>query len=164
MRQMLSRVSIAALALCGVWIGAPAAQAAPPEQRVETIPFTIPTWTDCATYGGTGIISATGTIERRVQIRTDADGTVQEVRHVQFTGTLTGPGGTATYEGSFRVLFEDPAGIFIRTGQLKFFLPGRNAPLVAAGRQFSVGDELVMATPKGSNAYSEAAVCEAIGG
>jgi NAD kinase len=33
-----------------------------------------------------------------------------------------------------------------------------------AGRQVIVGDEVVMATPKGSGAYSEAAVCGAIGG
>jgi hypothetical protein len=41
---------------------------------------------------------------------------------------------------------------------------GAISPLVMAGRQFFVGDELVLVTPKGSNAYSEAAVCEAIGG
>ncbi len=164
MRHMMRRLAIAALTMGGISVAVPAAHAGAPAQTVETVPFTIQTWADCANYGGSGIISATGTIERRVQVRTEQDGTVQEVRHVHFTGTLTGPGGTATYEGSFRALFEDSIGLFVRSGQSKFFLPGRKAPLVAAGRQVVVGDEVVMATPKSSGAFSQAAVCAAIGG
>jgi hypothetical protein len=163
-RQLMPRLALAALTIGSISLSVPAAHAAAPAQTVETVPFSIPTWTDCANYGGTGIISATGTIERRVQVRTDQEGTVQEVRHVHFTGTLTGPGGTATYEGSFRALFEDPAGLFVRSGQSKYFLPGRKSPLVAAGRQVVLRDEVLMATPRGSAAFSQAAVCEAIGG
>lgn len=157
------RTAIASAALCSLTLLAPAAQANAPEQRVESFPFTIPVWTNCANYGGSGIISATGTITRRVQVRTDTNESVKEVRHVHFTGTLTGPTGTTvSYEGSFRVVFEDPTGLFIRTGQSKFYLPGRKAPLVMAGRQVVVGDEADMATPKAATSFSEAAVCDAI--
>ena len=154
----------ASITLAAVGTIAPAAYAKAPEQRVDHLSFAFPDWADCSNYGGTGLISAAGSIERRVQIWTAADGSVKEVRHVHFTGTLTGAGGTATYEGSFRVVFEDPAGVFQSTGQTKFHLPGRQAPLVVAGRRLQVGDELVMVTPKAVPFDGERAVCEAIGG
>ena len=141
------------------------AQAAQPEQRVETLNFSVPEWTDCSQFAGAGdgTISATGTLHRRVQVRAADDGSVKETRHVHFTGTLTGPGGTAAYEGSFRVVLEDPEGLFVRSGQSKFYLPGRTAPLVMAGRQLFIGDEVEVVTPHGGPEFSESAVCDAIG-
>jgi hypothetical protein len=97
MIRAVQAAAIVCSAFCSISVLTPAAQADAPEQRVETFPYTLPVWTDCEQYGGDAIISATGIITRRVQVRTDASGSVREVRHVHFTGTLTGPSGTATY-------------------------------------------------------------------
>lgn len=167
----MMRVRIAAavaLATGAILSMASPADAAAPVQSDQTIQFSIPVWTDCSQYpdAGNAIISAAGTIHRRVRVFTAADGSTTEVRHIQFTGVLTGPSGTTTYEGRFRLEF-GPGGLIVQSGESKTFLPGRAAPLLTAGHSVAVATDTdvvtLKVTPKADQSIAETAVCQAIG-
>ena len=101
------------------------------------------------------------TVTRSTTVRTLADGTLQETRHVQYTGVLTGPSGTGTYEGSFRLVFEGTD--VTRTGLTgRTYLPGRVGPLIAAGNE-GVTEGVATGTPHSLSPTTYSVVCEAIG-
>jgi len=163
---MRTSAIVTAAAICGTALTSSisvAAHADPPSQSETTNTVVIPTWADCSTYAGAndGTISAVATVTRRTTLRTLADGTVRETRHVHYTGVLTGPSGTGTYEGSFRLVLEGPT--VTRTGLAgRIYLPDRVAPLIAAGHD-EVTEGVATGTPHSLSPSTYSAVCQAIG-
>jgi len=119
-------------------------------------------WMDCSTLvPGAGVIFAEGTstIDWVDYFRDGA--WVREAVHQHFEGMLHGPRGDVPYEIVANRSF-DPSPVATVTGHTTYYLPGRTAPLVEAGRAVLDLDAHlpISLTP---HMDSKQAVCAAIG-
>jgi hypothetical protein len=135
MNSKIRRVVIA-LAVTGATVAGmgSAATADEPDRGTFVRHVTAFPWMDCSTLiPGTGVIYAEGTstIDWVDFFRDGAF--VREAVHQHFEGTLHGPRGDAPYEIVANRTF-DTSPVATVTGHTTYYLPGRTAPLVAAGR------------------------------
>ena len=129
MPAAMSRPTVLALAVAGcVLLPTPARAAAPDivERHMERSGVFV----SCPTFD----VTLTSSIDARYIVSLDDEGQpVREIRHVSFTGTLTGPAGALPYYGHFTRTADLVAQTARFTGlHLKVVLPGE-APLLAAG-------------------------------
>lgn len=125
----LSRPTVLALAVAGcVLLPTPARAAAPDifERQFERSGLFV----SCPTFD----VAFTASIDARYIVSLDDEGQpVREIRHVAFTGTLTGPAGALPYSGHFTRTADLVAQTARFTGvHLMVVQPGE-APLLAAG-------------------------------
>lgn len=157
--RSLRLIAIAAMAAVALIGSAPVALATPP----EIVDFSL-VFADCSEYpdaGSDALIMASGTLRVSTMFRFEDGEPVVEMRHFTFDGILTGPGGTAAYEGTGNQTLDLLTGEARQRGSFRYRLP--DGLIAEAGMTRVDFDtfEVTFQTPHNRDAAG--AICAAIG-